>query len=778
MSHFILHKAIVHLISKLTVLYLLGVWILPVSAINFTWSSTTGGSFHTASNWMPSFLGPPNSAVDSAIFAQGGTFDVIFNIDTTNDRLIMTATEGTVTLDLNGRTYQLAGATGADLIVGESIGDNSGLVITNGTLRVDNDVEIGANHAGVGTLALAGINANLLQSGFGRLTIGGPTGASDVLTIQDDGFYTTGLGTTTINRSGVVILNNGNLDVKGNLLIHGGLFTQTNALSQLGLAVAGTTVIEAGGLLDLQQPMIPANSVTVTGMGSTLRSPEISLSDGSSQLTIAAGGRVEGNLIVGEFDTTALANIDGVGSHLEAGFTKIAAPVNNAIAAKGLLRVRNGATANLGALQIVPHLNSSSAADGELVVDTGATATTDSLDIGNDVSGNAADRAVLTVSGAGSTITNNGITQIGSEVGTAEINVQSNGQFVTGAALTKVNRTGTVRIDGGTLRLRGDLMVEGGKLLLTTGAFQPDPNTDITIQAAPSGIGGFVSLNGSYLTGNGNSLLIRSGSHFVVSNTFSFFGTSSVDMNGGSITAADVGIGSQLTGFGVVQGDVLVGEPGLIVASAGILELGNETSPNGFANAGLLNVGSQRVILHDQNQARLGNAIVSGGELVADNGILIEQGLTLSGSGLVDANVQNSGAIDVPAGGALTFRGDLIQDRTLTIAETGSLTVDGRYAGKFGFDGGGTMVVLGELNPGASPGSQTASLNMDGDLILETNSMTRAILRGTAIGDFDQLVVSGDLRIRGGLSIGAVGQNQPFHGDEYLIAEVGGGADW
>ena len=245
-------------------------------ALNFTWNSQTGGSFQSATNWTPPFVGPPDDASDTAIFALGGTFTTSFAGDVTNGQLAIRATSGIVTLDLDGHTYTLSGPAAGSLFVGQAVGNIANLVLTDGTLAADDSIivgdvvgsqgffnviaggtlsqtsgtlRVGANGtgsmqvvqggitntgsvlvgdspSGVGSLNVSGVNSLLQQNGANTtLMIGSATGGQGQLVIQNSGHYQTGTGLTTVNPTGQILMPLGvasRLFINGDLRVDGG----------------------------------------------------------------------------------------------------------------------------------------------------------------------------------------------------------------------------------------------------------------------------------------------------------------------------------------------------------------------------------------------------------------------------------------------------------------------------------------------------------------------------------------------------------------------------
>ena len=185
-----------------------------------------------------------------------------------------------------------------------------------------------------------------------------------------------------------------------------------------------------------------------------------------------------------------------------------------------------------------------------------------------------------------------------------------------------------------------------------------------------------------------------------------------------------------------------------------------------------------------------------GAILTVTNDVTIEANGILTGDGTIDADIDNrgtveandvvvngnidnttSGVINVTGGASVTFEHDVVQNGLLLVENTGnnhsSATLLGAFSGAGGFTGGGDVLALGNLRPG----SGTASVIMSGNLSLGTQTQTEIEIGGVATGEFDQLIVAGNLFLDGSLDVVLVNGFTPSVPDEFLIVEVGGDAE-
>lgn len=164
----------------------------------------------------------------------------------------------------------------------------------------------------------------------------------------------------------------------------------------------------------------------------------------------------------------------------------------------------------------------------------------------------------------------------------------------------------------------------------------------------------------------------------------------------------------------------------------------------------------------------------SGVVLTATYGVSIKSTGKVTGEGSIAGNVVNNGLIQVGVGSQMNFLDDLLQNGVMHVGSDlngqGTAVIHGTFGGDGGFVGGGDVLVLGELRPGNSP----ASVLYDGNLFLGATAGTYIELAGLNVGEFDQLLVTGDLNLAGDLFVSLIGGHTLGFNQEYLIADIGG----
>ena len=123
----------------------------------------------------------------------------------------------------------------------------------------------------------------------------------------------------------------------------------------------------------------------------------------------------------------------------------------------------------------------------------------------------------------------------------------------------------------------------------------------------------------------------------------------------------------------------------------------------------------------------------------------------------------------VAQGGNLQLNDGLLETPQLSVSGGGLLTGNGLITGKVvvgnGVAGGNTAI----LSPGFSPGT----IEIDGDLELESDAETVIEISGAAGNPHDMIIVSGDALLDGILRIEAIDGYVPSAGDEFTVLTSG-----
>ena len=362
--------------------------------------------------------------------------------------------------------------------------------------------------------------------------------------------------------------------------------------------------------------------------------------------------------------------------------------------------------------------------------------------------------------------------------------------------------TGSTTIEAGTLTLDksdgvqalgGDITVAGGKLRLSSHGQLDPATTQLTLS----------------------------------------LGT--LELNGYTNAAASVCLTDQFTlsGAGELTGNFSGAELTRILLT-GDLTLGGSGSLNGFRTAGTIEVGSHRLTLPSRGMAVLGQLTsLEGGQIVAPNGITLQTGCNLEGSGSVQGRIVTAPGAVISATGILQlgnalgtagFAGDgdlWIGNHLVTLwdrneAVLGCLvTIDGgTLAAPNGLllpagnnlVGHGTVLhdmvndgcVIGEgpspsdgitfmgmvsgfgyfqgnvtFNGGFSPGHSPEDVELENVRFGADNTLIMELGGLTPGDEYDQLIVSGQAVLDGELQVVLMDDYQPKTGNSFLLIDGG-----
>ena len=194
-------------------------------------------------------------------------------------------------------------------------------------------------------------------------------------------------------------------------------------------------------------------------------------------------------------------------------------------------------------------------------------------------------------------------------------------------------------------------------------------------------------------------------------------------------------------------------------------------------NAGRIDVvGNTTQAAEIEFDGRLTNAKITG-NITARHAILrFNGGLTNQGSvGISFGTSDVYGNVDNQAGASITVTGysqvtfwdDLTNNGTVKVSEGSTAVYFGKISGGGFLPGDGKHLIEGDLSPGNSPGN----LTFGGDVVLGPSSATLIELAGTDTGEYDQLLIAGDLQIGGQLQVDLLDGFIPEAGDRFDILD-------
>lgn len=618
------------------------------------------------------------------------------------------------TLNANGGLDNAAGGT-LNLTSG-ALNVLGGAFVPNsgGDFSVANDIVVtlgsGATSDVTGELAV-------LASAGARLTLEDGAQVTSQSGLIDGGgslLSTSPAPTATVEGSGTA------WDIAGDLRIGRGLaaklIVDDGAAVSNESGIIGKDTLQGGGLSAL-----PA-SVEVAGAGSTwtntesllvgeLQRSKLTIRD-QATVTVSAGLSVPARIGFG-----GLVEVDGAGS---------------TFAIDGELLVFSGAT-------LIGDDNQPSQR-GALVTNGGSlTAATATLTT-NAIESQIGDRALIRVEGPGSSLAVTGhlaVGQLGNDGGSGNLQVADSGLATSDSAAVGFvgdefagNHTRRVLVTGagsqwnnaGDLAIGGDLTTAGG-------------SGEVVLEDA-----GLLSVGGGLTVWDAGTLTLNGGALRLDSSLASVEGT--LTFNAGTLILTDA------TGYTVGSGEAivedLIGDTAAVLstgkslrventlmvpAGTSITHVGGELSGDTLVNNGLVNVNSTTVTTT--------NGLDNDSQLV-----------------LIDATVD--GPVDNAAGATTTVLGSVI--------------FNGPVTGPGEFFGPGVSNFAGVVSLGASP----AEVGFEGSVALGETSELVVELQGTSAGDFDRLVVGGDLSLSGDLRVELLNGFAPELGDVFEFARVDG----
>jgi fibronectin-binding autotransporter adhesin len=591
--------------------------------------------------------------------------------------------------------------------------------------------------AGGGTVAGT---FNVGNTATGTLTITGtpdtPLTTSGTVTI---GNTATGIGLVTLNGIG------SNWTANGNFMV-GDLGTGTvNVLNTARLITTLNTT--------LADNPNSRGHVIVNGLGSVWDSVSDNIivgSEGTGVLEILAGGQAFsatneiGDLAVADGRVT----VSGTSSTWKTTGTLFVGQDG-----RGLLQILDG-----GRVQnTLSEIGNAATATGTVLVSGANSTWAGSLAMEVGVAGNGS----LTIDGGGR------ISNVDSIVGKAATGVGA--VAVRGVGSTWTNSTTLVVGEAG----RGSLTIaEGGRVNSTNGTIGNVANSfgEVFVDGANS----LWNIVGALLISDPGeaNVTISNGGRIAATTTATVGAAGRLTLAGGKIESGGAFTNNGVVeGFGTIDANASNATPTAEIrldADERLLVTGT------LSNTGLIDVFEGEV----EAQGAVTNAgLITGRDAtfrfrsgLTNNGAL---GISFGTTDVFGDITNNTGrTVSVSGGGLATFYDDFTQNGIFQVAKVGSTTsvavVFGAFSGSGGFTGGGDLFALGDLRPGQSPGQVT----MDGNLSLGGTTNTFIELGGTGVGQFDQLVVSGDLSLAGTLTPSLINGFTLAANQHFIIASV------
>jgi fibronectin-binding autotransporter adhesin len=644
---------------------------------------------------------------------------------------------GTATVSGNGSQWNTSNA----LRVGDStsVGGpyNFRLDVMSGGLVTSGTGFIGK--LGSGTVNVNGVSSR--WNNVGTLWVGESDGTG-ALNILAGGQVTSGNSAIAVGSS-----------ASGTVVVTGaGSKWMNDAHTYIGFNGTGTLNIEAGGEVTDTDGFVGRNfggtgTVNVTGAGSKWSNSRF-LDVGSSgigTLNVSAGGEVTNNsgILAKELGSLGTATITGEGSKWMNSGSLVVGNYGRGtlnIQAGGKVTNTDGVVGQYvgfagGSEANITGTGSKWTNSGFLIVGDSGTGTLNVLAGGEVTNTNGAigrfsgSSGTVTVTGAGSKWLNSGFLTIG-EAGTGSLSVQNSGLVIVGGNTT-ISSTGSVNLNGGRFEFG------------TT-----DQNSFRRINAVSGSLAGNVNLSG-----------------LNAASSFAALSNNSVDSSG--VNLVNTGM---LYGNGLLGSRVTNQSSGEIRAGSGEwLRFGG----TGNSNAGRINNFGGVVEFGGSLTNAAGGFITGRGQYIAGGGWTNQGNMAFSGTTDIVGDVANmAGSLIVNSAGATTtFYDDVVNNGQIRTSPQGRSVFFGAVSGAGNYTGTGTVYFEGDLNPGNSPGS----MSFGGDLVLGSSASTLIELGGLNIGDFDQLLVQGDLFLSDSqLEVALWDGFTLSNGMEFLVADVEG----
>lgn len=623
-------------------------------------------------------------------------------------------------------------------VLGDKTGINGSVRLLGGGARWSSSSGLVVGQEGSGRIEVIG--TALLQSQ--DAAIGLRAGSAGAVLISGSGAHWQATnaagtqGTLRVGRGGtgsVTLSAGGTLNTLSSVV--GDAYVVSFDLIERG---TGTVLLEGAGSLWQTVALTVGNSGSGSfSAGSASRLEAFSVVLGFnpvSQGVLAASGsgtriNIADELQIGVAGTAALT-VSG-GAALTAGATRIGDVANG----NGTVRVEGVGSTWASAQPLVVGRY----AQGSFTVGPGGTASVGRLAIGQQSNG-VRGTGSATATGLDSKLLVAGAINVG-DGGFGTLTVDSGGLIESGA-LTQAGTLGRVVItSGGTLRSASIGLGDPTRLDWRSGTLHITGNGGVALdgQQLPTLLdlqsGRSLKVDRTLLLGSSSTMLLSGGT--LQAGTLRLDGGVLASTGGGAFALQMDAIGT-LAAQGQVSARINGGSYGNnTVVATGPLTLGLASRADGFAFGGLLDLGSNQVVLLDSDLAGLGAMTVlrDGAQLATVNGVHIDPGSMLRsfGRSSVQGRVVNDGRVQVESSGLLSFlsnvsgNGDFSGNvRFLAGYDPGNSTA------QVGFNGGnlsfGQHAVLTLQIDGIAPGSSfdrlagIGELGFDGTLVLDFGS--------------------------------------------------------
>lgn len=564
----------------------------------------------------------------------------------------------------------------AGLNLGENNPNGANLFIESGSdvdaagLAIGN---AGGGAAGIGGVNLSGSGSSLTITGASTLTIGNAANLGAHTMELGGGDLTTGTGQTTINRSGRMNFNGGFMNLRGNLLIDGGVLDFNSG--GMSLATPGQTItVRNNGLFDLNSGFnVPTQHVILESGGDWVQTGSLSLG-ASGSITL---GHADSNMFL-----SGTLNLGGLMT-INSGSFSSSSPFTSTISGTGRVVQNSGTFSLMGDLTI---------SGGRYEFNAGL---------------------FSLASGRTLSVNNNGVFQLMSGMlfeGGRSIEANSGGDIISTSGFTLNANTGnanfTINNAGSSLTTGESILMDGAGAFFANLAFR---------NGATGALGG---LHLSNLTGGGSQLLIEQGAQ-VTSLPGVFVAEAILPSSRGFIVLN--GAGSKLTTNLLVVGSSSLSEANVEVLAGASLVVNSLTQLNptgvlrvqgGSASLGNLSPGGRIEFL--SGSLSMNDLTLATGQPLGDFAILTSDRLLTVHNRLK----ANSGSV-VHVAGSVLNAGSLQLQFGASLLGNGVASVNGAISAS-----SGTLINLGSGHLSLGSSSKVNGFYSNGDVEIEGNTLS------------------------------------------------------